>query len=163
MDKEHSGREHIHPSLLSLIDMSDEVPWLFVRDLKNGDVLEIQTRNTLYTMKVTDPENGKVMVNSNGQRITQEAEASVLGTTITGTGTMVKYRGITVGLSLVVFVKGVGELILSPTQEVRVNGFKALPLEDTEAEDTGDVHQSSEPQLKQELSPCVGAFLLIHD
>lgn len=132
MDREHPGRQHIDSCLLSLIDASEEMPWLFMKDLKKGDVLEIQTRNTLYTMKVTDPENGRVVVNSNGRHITQETEATVGGSTLTGTGTMMKVGGITVGLRLCLFTKGTGELILSSTQEVRVNGFKMLPVEHTD-------------------------------
>lgn len=127
MNKKHPGRKHIDPHLLSLIDASEEMPWLFMKDLKKGDVLEIQTRNTLYTMKVTDPENGRVVVNSNGRLITQETEATVDGSTLTGTGTMMKIGGITVGLCLCLFTKEIGKFILSSTQEVRVNGFKMLP------------------------------------
>lgn len=127
MNEEHPGRAHLDPRLLSLIDETDGLSWLFVDKLQKGDVLEVQTLNTLYTMKVIDPETGKVLVNSNGKRITQETPANVWGTTLTGTGTMVKMKGIAVGLRLVIFVEGIGELILSATQEARVNGEKVLP------------------------------------
>lgn len=133
MDKGPSGRNHVDPRLLSLIDKSEQEPWLFMKDLNKGDVLEVQTMDTLYTMKVTDPEKGRVLVNSNGRHITQETEATVSGSTITGTGTMMKIGGITVGLRLILFIKGVDELILSLTQEVRVNGFKILPVEHDES------------------------------
>lgn len=133
MDKSHSGREHIDPYLLSLIDESEKMPWLFMKDLKKGDVLKIQTRNTLYTMNVIDPENGGVVVNSNGRHITQETEATVDGSTLTGTGTMIKVGGIAVGLRLCLFVRGKGEFILSSTQEVYVNDFKMLPVKSIES------------------------------
>lgn len=80
-------------------------------------------------MKVTDPKNNKVLVTSNGQRVTEETEGTIGGSSLTGTGTMVKVGGIAVGLRLVLFVRGAGELLLSATQEVRVNGTKVLPLE----------------------------------
>lgn len=126
MNEEHPGRAHLDPRLLSLIDETDGLSWLFVNKLQKGDVLEIQTLNTLYTMKVVNSE-GEVLVNSNGKRITKEIPANVWGTTLTGTGTMVKMKGITVGLRLVIYVEYIGELILSATQEVRVNGEKVLP------------------------------------
>ncbi len=127
MDKEHLGREHIEPRLLSLVDASEEVPWLFIKNLNVGDILEVQTRKTLYTIKVTNPKSGSATINSNGRHVTQEIDGSVLGTTLTGTGTMVKMGGIAIGFRLVLFVNGIGELILSSTQEVRINGFKILP------------------------------------
>lgn len=128
MDKGHSGREHIDPRLLALIDKSEEQESLDVSGLQKGDVVSVRTHNTLYTMRVVDPREGKVLVTSNGRHITQETEGFIMGTTLTGTGTMVKLRTIILGMRLCVLAHGVGELILSATQEVRVNGSKVLPL-----------------------------------
>lgn len=129
MSDDRSGRDHIDPELLSMIDESDKSDWIFVKNLKKDDLLEIQTMNTLYTMKVTDPEKRRVLVHSTGRHITEEVNGTVVGTTLTGTGTMVKMGGITPFLELVLWVEGKGELILSPTQEVRVNGKRVLPTE----------------------------------
>ena len=128
MEKKDSSRECIEPRLLSLLDKSEEMPWLFVNRLQEGDTLEVQTKNTLYTMLVMEPTEGKVLANSNGLHIKQETETIVAGTTLTGTGTMVKVGGITIGLQLVLFAKGIGELVLSATKEVRVNGVQVLPV-----------------------------------
>jgi len=130
MDKNHPGRQYIDPRLLALIDKSEEQESLNVADLQRGDVVSVQTYNTLYTMKITDSKEGKALINSNGRHITQETEGNIGGTTLTGTGTMVKMKTIILGLRLVIWVKGIGELILSPTQEVRVNGLKVIPLDD---------------------------------
>ena len=122
-----SGRENIDPRLLNLIDKSENMSWLFVKSLKRGDVLEVQTKNTLYAMKVLNPETGEVLVNSNGSTVTKESKGIVTGTTLTGYGTMVKIGGITIGFRLVLWVQDLGEAILTATQEVRVNGVKVLP------------------------------------
>jgi len=129
MDKNHSGREYIDPRLLALIDKSEGEESLDLSGLHTGDVVSVQTRNTLYTMKITDPQEGGVLVNSNGRHVTQETEGSVWGTTLTGSGTMIKMKTIILGLRLCVWVKGIGELVLTSTQEVRVNGAKVLPLD----------------------------------
>lgn len=129
MSQNHSGREYIDPRLLALIDKSKEQESLNLSDLQKGDVVSVQTLNTVYTMKLTNPKEGRVLVNSNGRHVTQETEGNVWGTTLTGTGTMIKLKTIILGLRFVIWVKGIGELVLSPTQEVRVNGSKVLPLD----------------------------------
>ena len=98
MNEEHPGRAHIDPRLLNLMDETDGLSWLFVDKLKKGDVLEIQTLNTLYTMKVVNPFEGEVLVNSNGKTITEETPAYIWGTTLTGNGNMIKLGKIAVGL-----------------------------------------------------------------
>jgi len=126
----HSGRQHIDPRLLVLMDQSEKEESLDMRNLRSGDVVSLQTFNTLYTMKVLDPERGTVMVSSNGSHISDVSRAgSVMGTTLTGTGTMVKIRTIILNLRLCLLVGGVGELILSATQSVLVNGVKIMPMD----------------------------------
>ena len=129
MDKNHPGRQHIDPRLLALIDHSEEQEGLDLSGLNAGDVVSVQTRNTLYTMKLTNPQEGRALVNSNGRHVTQETVGTIFGTTLTGTGTMVKLRTIILGMRLCVWVNGIGELILTQTQEVRVNGVRVLPLD----------------------------------
>jgi len=123
-----SGREHIDPRLLALIDKTQDTPWLLMKNLKVGDILEIQTKNSL---KVVDPETGEVILNSKGTHDLKEANACVIGTTLTGWGTMIKLGHIAAGMRLIVVVKGIegfGEMMLTSAQEVRVNGVKVLPI-----------------------------------
>lgn len=129
MDKSHPGRQHIDPRLLALIDKSEEEESLDIGSLRKGDVISLQTRNTLYTMQVVDPENGQVIVSSTGGHVTEATKGVVVGTTITGSGTMIKLRTIIFSLRLCLFVQGKGELILSATQSVLVNGIKILPMD----------------------------------
>ncbi|MBI4991650.1 MAG: hypothetical protein HZB99_00330 [Candidatus Harrisonbacteria bacterium] len=98
--------------------------WILISDLKIGDVVEVQTRNTLYTMKVISPKWNKVRVNSNGRHITRETFASVVGI-IAEDGTPLR-GGIRIGYSSVLSVNN-DDLVLSTTQGVRVNGVKVLP------------------------------------
>ena len=126
----HSGRQYIDPRLLALIDQSEKEESLDMRNLRSDDVVSLQTVNTLYVMKVLDPEKGTVMVSSNGSHISDVPRAgSVMGTTLTGTGTMVKLRTIILNLRLCLFVGGIGELRLSATQSVSVNGIRIMPID----------------------------------
>ena len=126
----HSGRQYIDPRLLALIDQSEKEESLDMRNLRSDDVVSLQTVNTLYVMKVLDPEKGTVMVSSNGSHISDVPRAgSVMGTTLTGTGTMVKLRTIVLNLRLCLFVEGLGQLRLSRTQSVSVNGVKIIPMD----------------------------------
>lgn len=120
--------ESFDPRLQDLIHKSKGMDWVFVNKFKEGDVLEVRTRNTLYTMKVISPEEGSVLVSAKGGTFLQEKLAYVRGTTLTGRGTMVKLYGITVGFRLVLSVEGIGELVLSSTQEVKVNNQRILPV-----------------------------------
>ena len=129
MDKNHTGRKYIDPRLLDLMDKAEEEESLSLESLRKDDVVSVYTRNTVYTMKVLDPKNGRVLINSNGKHVTKETNGTVIGTTLTGTGTMVKLNTIILGWRLCVFVEDGGELIFSATQKVLVNGTKILPLE----------------------------------
>jgi hypothetical protein len=129
MDKNHPGRQYVDPRLLALMDKAEEEESLDLNSLRKDDVIFVQTRNTIYTMKVLDPKKGRVLVNSDGEHVTQETNGTVLGTTLTGTGTMVKLNTIILGLRLCVFIEGRGELIFSPTQRVSINGCRIFPID----------------------------------
>lgn len=127
--EDHPGRQYIHPDLLQMIDEGEKGQWVFMKDLKAGDILEVITMNSIYTMRVVDPERGEVLIASNSSRyINEEVRGVVAGTTLTGTGTMVKIGGITPLLRLVLWAEGCGTLVLSATQEVRLNGERVLPV-----------------------------------
>jgi len=127
MSTENLGRENVDSRLMALMDHAKEEPFVFMKDLRKGDVLEIDTRNSTYTMQVVDPKNGEVDAVSDGKYLRRETRCRVLGSSLTGTGTMIKMDGIAVGLQVVLSVPLVGELKLSTTKEVRVDGIKVLP------------------------------------
>ena len=133
MDKNHPGRQNIDPRLLASIDAAEEEDSLNLSGLKKDDVVSVRTRNTVYTLKMIDLSRGnaEVLINSNGRHVTRETRGRVLGTILTGTGSMVKSNTIVLGLRLCVWVEGLGELRLSATQEVSVNGMKILPIDKT--------------------------------
>ncbi|OGY63642.1 MAG: hypothetical protein A3I89_00135 [Candidatus Harrisonbacteria bacterium RIFCSPLOWO2_02_FULL_41_11] len=148
----------LHPQVRDLLDKSDGLDWLFMNKLKAGDVLAVRTCNTLYTMEVINSEKGEVRLGSEGRScIPKDTPASVLGTTLTGRGTMVKIRGIAVGFRLMLSVRGTidAQLILPLTQEVKVNGKRVLPLlQDKNALETqSQIDLDSE--LKTSKSPLV--------
>lgn len=125
--RQNAGCEHLHRSLLDLIKINDGAPWVFVHDLRVGDVLSVQTQNTLYTFYIENPKEGAATITNNGKAIKEKVSGWIGGTTLSGTGTMVRVGGITIGLRLVLLVNG-EEYILSPTREISVNGTKILPL-----------------------------------
>src|SRR3989344_8161613 len=100
VDKSHPGKKNIDPRSLVFMDEAEDRESIDLKNLSKDDVISIRTRNTVYTLKVLNPEKGRVMVNSNGQKVTEETNGSVIGTTLTGTGTMVKLQTIILGLRL---------------------------------------------------------------
>lgn len=83
-----------------------------------------------------NPETGTILVYSNGQHIPpHKSYGRVLGSSLSGTGALMKTGSIAAGLRLSLFVAGIGEVMLSPTSEVRVNGTKVLPVEITDWEE----------------------------
>jgi len=127
----NTGRNNLNPRLLALFEKSEDAVWLMVNYLEKEDLLEIQTRNTLYKFTITDPLKRMAMANSNGLIIVEETEVCIGGSTLTGTGSMLKLGAIAVGFSPIVFI-GSREIVLSYVKEVRVNGVKALPREEEE-------------------------------
>lgn len=117
------GRKHIDPRLLALMDKAEKEDGLFIRDLKAGDTVTIRTRNHMYVLKIIDPEERKVEAISNGQYFQEPAITYANGSSLTGTGTMIKSGWIAVGYRFLL-----GNIVLSETQSVTVNGVQILPF-----------------------------------
>jgi hypothetical protein len=120
------GQEFLEKHLLELIDRSCGTPWIFVNDLKEGDVLSVLTENTRYNLLIKDPETGFAIATSNGKHIAQEVKCFIAGTKLSTMGTSIKALGLTTGLRLVLTLPKKGELVLSSTQEISINGQVVL-------------------------------------
>lgn len=90
MADNHPGREFIDPRLLALMDKAEKESGIFIKDLKTGDIVEIETRNSVYTLKILDPQKNKVeMISTNSNKPGPEVTYAN-GSSLTGTGNMVK-------------------------------------------------------------------------
>ncbi|MFQ5744692.1 MAG: hypothetical protein ACE5HV_14055 [Acidobacteriota bacterium] len=113
-----------------LILQAENANGIDTRQLRAGDTLVIRTCNTFYTLRLADPGKGAGVATSDGRFITDESEASLLGSTLSGRGTMVKMGWILLGYRMVLFIPG-QELVTSPVQSVMVNGMPVVPAAGT--------------------------------
>lgn len=119
------GRKNIHPRLLALIDKAEKEDGLFIQDLQIGDTVTIRTRNHMYVLKVLDPKERRVEATSDGQYFQKPTITYAHGSSLTGTGTMVKIGWIAIGYCFCL-----GQLTLSLTQSITVNGVRVFPPTD---------------------------------
>jgi len=117
------GKKYLSDDLRRLIEDQEGVRWLNIADLQKDDILKVKTKNSLYIMTITDPEKNKVMVISDSKAVPIEdpEPACMLGSTLTGTGTMLKVGRIGKGYRICLAVEGHNELILTPTEKVFIN------------------------------------------
>lgn len=128
-NENESGQQNLVPTLDQAIEDSKDKTWLMMDSLKAGDRLDIFTWDHIYYMQIVDPKSKQVILKSNSPMLPRDEYAAwVNGTSLSGRGTMVKMGGITCGLCLVLTIKGIGEVILSATQEVRINDSIVLPV-----------------------------------
>lgn len=125
MDK--SGRENIDPRLLALMDKAVTEQGLFVKDLSAGDVVEIYTKSgNVYILEVLDPATHKVRArDKNGSLSREPVETYANGSSLTGTGTMVRAGWIAPGYRFLL-----GNVLMTKTEKVAVNGLWVLPAAD---------------------------------
>lgn len=97
-----------------------DVAGLFITDLAEGDVVDVETQNHVYTLLVIDPARGLVEAMSNGPHLRDPLELVVVGSQIGETS--IRLRWISVGFCL-----ELGHLTLSSTKTVTVNGVRVLP------------------------------------
>lgn len=114
---------------------------VFINDFPAGSVITIRTRDYTYHMMLIDPKTGKVEVTtSRGDHKDSRVEKisgpiHALGSSLTGTGAMVKSKWIAVGFSFQLGYEiqelepgllSIG-LNLQQTESVSVNGKQILP------------------------------------
>lgn len=103
------------------LDAVDAIDGLDTRQLRSGDVLVVQTHHNVYTMHIVDPEHGDARAHGSGDFLKDEVPVRVLGTTLSGRGSLLKTGVVAVGFKLVLQVPD-GELMTSRVRRVFVNG-----------------------------------------
>lgn len=91
------------------------------RNLQPGDLVSIRTLNSVYDLRLDEPERGHAYARGDGRFINKEASASLIGATLSGRGSMVKVGWVLVGFKLVLAIPG-GELLTSRVQGIAING-----------------------------------------
>jgi hypothetical protein len=91
------------------------------RVLGVGDLLSIRTLNSVYNLRLDEPSRGRGTATGDGDFINEEANASLIGATLSGRGSMVKVGWVLVGFKVVLAVPG-GELLTSKVQGIAING-----------------------------------------
>lgn len=116
------GRKHVDPRLLALMDKAGVERGLNVEELSAGDVVRIETHSgNVYTMEVLDPKKRRVKAKG-GKLGAKFVETYANGSSLTGTGTMIRLGWIALGYRFLL-----GLHLLSPTRRVTLNGFTVLP------------------------------------
>lgn len=91
------------------------------RDLAPGDLISIRTLNSVYNLRLEEPDRGLGVACGSGDFINQESCASLIGATLTGRGSMVKVGWVLLGFKVVLSIPG-GELLTSRVLGIAVNG-----------------------------------------
>ena len=128
--------------LAELLKEVKKLPWLYIRDLKVGDVLRVKTVNkqpskepqsVIYRLKVLNPAKGMVAlaIYRKGRK-TERVAGKILGSAVASVAaeeklTVIKKSGIAVGFAMVFEAEDFGKLKLFPAQEVWLNHRKVLP------------------------------------
>ena len=108
-----------------LIEWADCADGIDTRKLRRGDTLVIRTCNTYYTLRLEDPASGSGVAVSDGEFITSESDANLLGASLSGRGFMLKVGWVLLGFKMVLSGPR-GELLTSPVRGVAVNGMPYL-------------------------------------
>ncbi len=96
------------------------------RVLRPGDCVSIRTLNSVYTVRLDQPDRGRGVAVGDGEFINEEARTSLIGATLTGRGSMVKVGWVLLGFKLVLSIPG-GELLTSRVQGIEINGKPLVP------------------------------------
>lgn len=104
------------------LEAVDAIDGLDTRQLRAGDVLVVETQHNVYTLHIVDPEHGEASARGSGDFLQDEVKVRVLGTTLTGRGSLLKTGVVAPGFKLVLQVPD-GELMTSRVRRVFLNGM----------------------------------------
>ncbi|MDA2935623.1 hypothetical protein MYX06_00170 [Patescibacteria group bacterium AH-259-L05] len=114
---------NLDPRLSARIDKTAKEDGISVKKLQVGDVIEIDTLNHTYRLKMLDPKTSKVEVSSDDPFFIRPVTTHAIGSNLTNYWGSVKQGLIMVGYS---FALG-RDIYLPLTQTVRINGVQILP------------------------------------
>lgn len=118
-------------TLRTAVDFAAKQKGLLVTECEVGDVIELTTLQSTYTIKLLDPAQKLVSVKGSGKHFLDWTRTFVNGSSMTGTGSMVRLGWIGVGFSL-----WLGNVLITEVQSIRVNGEVFQVLHDNRDPET---------------------------
>lgn len=121
-------REHGLGFLASL--RKTEQKGILIQDLRAGDVIAIETKNSTYILRVIDPEKQKVeitKIKGKGKYFRKPTVTRVQGSCLTRMGTAIRIGWISGGRRLELTS---GNIVLTTAQRVFINGKQVFPSTD---------------------------------
>lgn len=124
--------DDIDPNLFKTLEETNKLPRLLLKDLLEGDVLEIQTKKFAYTMRILNPKLGIVFIEDvtvkQGNSAILKKYLILLGSNIANDEKLaIRIGEIIVGFRLALDISVGGTLLLHPVTEVKLNGKIVLP------------------------------------
>ena len=112
MNASEQGRAHWHPKLLQLMDEAEKELGIFIQFRDKKDLIKIETDKATYELRVINPKEREVVfLDNNTNRILKNANGVIIGSSLTGTGTMVKLGWIAENYLLCFWIEGGGRRI----------------------------------------------------
>lgn len=110
---------------LGAVDAMANAEGLDTRLLSAGDVIDVETRNHLYTFILEDPSNGTAEVMSNGEKIVEPTDATLSGALL-GEST-IRSGWICVDYQLEIGLPDRRRVITSSVRRIAINGVTVCP------------------------------------
>ena len=126
MMSEDEARQGLCPHLLEVLDKSLESGWFYINQLVINDIVQIRTPRSIYYFTVENPKRNQGYLLGTGQYCQfckRDTRAWFHGTSLTGTGNMVKTGAMVASLGCLVFaLEGEKHRLLIPrVQSVFLN------------------------------------------
>ncbi|MCI0662559.1 MAG: hypothetical protein L0220_15945 [Acidobacteria bacterium] len=135
-------------TLDGVIEVTPELKGVILGKLKVCDMIQAQTRNSLYEIFLLDPESGRALVRG-GKYFAEPREATVSGSTFGGC--MLKMGWLGVGLRMEIYDNG-QRTLTSPVQSLRVERVDFAP---DQFDFVSDQFDSVESDLAEICAPMV--------
>lgn len=110
---------------LDAVDAMADVEGLDTRLLSAGDVIDVETRNHLYTFILADPPNGAAEVMSNGEKIVEPTDATLNGTLL-GEST-IRSGWVCIDHRLEIGLPDRRRVVTSSVRRIAINGVTVCP------------------------------------
>lgn len=114
-------------TLESAVDFAAKQKGLSVTACAVGDVIELTTMHNTYTLTLLDPARKFVSVEGSGEHFSEPTETFVNGSSMTGTGSMVRGGWIGAGFRL-----WLGIVFITEVRSIKVNGEVFQTLDESQ-------------------------------
>ena len=110
-----------------IVEKAVESEGIFINELHDGDVIEIQITPYTYTMRIIDSGERLVEVNTSNPDIRSPFQANVSGSLLSDFGTSIRLGWIAVGFRLELYLRPFENLYLPRIEAISINGTRIFP------------------------------------